>query len=160
MLVASYSWLVTRIPHPPSRFARPPPGFHPRKLCLRAGSGGGGHWGVLVTGVCCPQYGLWGLDHPAATTHENCIFVGPGIVPPLRRGELYSATGTHQVPLHWRGGRHRAPRDVSRGWSSPGWLESAGLALTCHSRARGPRKYERICGVVKAGIGLGLLIII
>ena len=26
--------------------------------------------------------------HPAATTHENCIFVGPGIAAPLRRGEL------------------------------------------------------------------------
>ena len=50
---------------------------------------------------------------------------------PLRRGELRPrrdgsstpsvvkgncfAMGTHQVPLHWRGGR------------SPGWLESAGL---------------------------------
>ena len=27
---------------------------------------------------------------------------------------------------------------------------------SCHSRARGPRKYECICGVDKAGIGLGL----
>ena len=33
-------------------------------------------------------------------------------------------------------------------------------ALPCHSRARGPRKYECICGVDKAGIGLGLLLVI
>ena len=28
-----------------------------------------------------------------------------------------------------------------------------GYLLSCHSRARGPRKYECICGVDKAGIG-------
>ena len=28
-----------------------------------------------------------------------------------------------------------------------------GYLVPCHSRARGPRKYECICGVVKAGIG-------
>ena len=33
--VASYSWLVTRTTIPPSRGAPPPPGIHPRKLCLR-----------------------------------------------------------------------------------------------------------------------------
>ena len=33
-------------------------------------------------------------------------------------------------------------------------------ALPCHSRARGPHKYECICGVDKAGIGLGLLLVI
>ena len=32
--------------------------------------------------------------------------------------------------------------------------------LTCHSRARGPRKHEYVCGVDKAGIGLGLLLVI
>ena len=35
-----------------------------------------------------PDRGRWGLDHPAPTTHENCIFAGPGIAAPLRRGEL------------------------------------------------------------------------
>ena len=39
---------------------------------------------------------------------------------------------------------------------------SAGIRphFLCHSRARGPRKYECICGVDKAGIGLGLLLVI
>ena len=32
--------------------------------------------------------------------------------------------------------------------------------LTCHSRARGPHKYECICGVDKAGIGRWLLLVI
>ena len=36
--------------------------------------------------------------HPVPTTHENCIFAGPGIAPPLRRGELCSATETYQCP--------------------------------------------------------------
>ena len=71
--------LVTRITPPPSCKARhPPPGFHPRKLCLRGGRG------------------RWALDHPAPTTHENCIFAGPGIAPPLRRGELRPRRGKYE----------------------------------------------------------------
>ncbi len=43
---------------------------------------------------------------------------------------------------------------MTKGSNSPSTHHS------CHSRARGPHKYECICGVVKAGIGLGLLLVI
>ena len=44
------------------------------------------------------------------------------------------------------------------GWRVGGWDGVVrecriGYLLSCHSRARGPRKYECICGVDKAGIG-------
>ena len=56
---------------PPSSQAMPPrpDSTHANFVC--AGPGGGGHWGVLVTGVCCPQYGRWGLDHPAPLGHPS-----------------------------------------------------------------------------------------
>ena len=50
------------------------------------------HWDIRIhRGVCN------GINHPGTTTHENCIFAGPGIVPPLRRGELCPATGRGRV---------------------------------------------------------------
>ena len=44
------------------------------------------------------------------------------------------------------------------------WGPDAGMTRGCgishYSRARGPRKHEYVCGVDKAGIGLGLLLVI
>ncbi len=43
------------------------------------------------------------------------------------------------------------------GWAQPGVVRECViihlLSILCHSRARGPHKYECICGVDKAGIG-------
>ena len=32
---------------------------------------GGGHWRVLVTGICCPRYGRWITDHPGTSCHPS-----------------------------------------------------------------------------------------
>ena len=53
------------------------PGFEPEP---------GGVTGYLLL-VSHPSPKLRVIDHPAPTTHENCIFAGPGIGAPLRRGE-------------------------------------------------------------------------
>ena len=47
-------------------------------------------------------------------------------------------------------------------WSSHGVTKGSKCPSPrpCHSRARGPRKHEYVCGVDKAGIGLGLLLVI
>ena len=68
ILVTRDSLLVTRVspfaeasgdkPHPPTCKARHPPP---------------------------PQQGRWAFNHPAPTTHENCIFAGPGIGHPSAR---------------------------------------------------------------------------
>ena len=81
----------TMYSHPPRRALRDTPPAHrtthANYVC--AGPGGGdGHSCVVPFGNIVFYY----CDHPGTTTHENCIFAGPGIVPPLRRGELYSAT--------------------------------------------------------------------
>ena len=88
---------------------------------------GGGHWRVLVTGICCPRYGRWITDHPGPNTHENCIFAGPGIVPPLHRGEprpyrrgkkFPSAEGCRRSR---RGGLSRVTSNESRVTKTPRW---------------------------------------
>ena len=94
---------------------------------------GGGHWRVPVTGICCPRYGRWITDHPGPTTHENCIFVGPGIAVPLRRGELYSATIRAKFPSV--GGAAACRRGGKRVRNYP--LSP----LICHSRAGGNRAW-------------------
>ena len=64
-------------------------------------------------------------DHPDTTTHENCIFAGPGHVPPLRRGELGLRPVTEPVPLHWRGARTPGPARRVAWVVRAGWLESS-----------------------------------
>ena len=54
------------------------PGFEPEPR---------GVTGYLLL-VSHPSPRLRLTDHPGPTTHENCIFAGPGIAAPLRRGEL------------------------------------------------------------------------
>ena len=65
--VTSYSY-----PHPPSRGARhPPPGFHPRKLCLR---GARGRWAFIRPMrriiVILPLLG-GGINHPGTSCHPS-----------------------------------------------------------------------------------------
>ena len=83
----------------------PPPGFHPRKLCLR---GTRGRWAFIRPMrriiVILSILWRWGLDHPAPTTHENCIFAGPGIGHPSAEGNFVPRRyGLSSPPLEgWR----------------------------------------------------------
>ena len=44
----------------------------------------------------------WGLDHPAPTTHENCIFAGPGIGRPSAEGNFIPQRyGLNSTPPDW-----------------------------------------------------------
>ena len=83
-------------------------------------------------GVSCEaRRGVGYNDHPVAQS-----------APPLRRGELYSATVRSQFPSIGGVTRARAPRDVSRGWLGRGGQriqEKTLTLLTCHSRAGGNR---------------------
>ena len=42
--------------------------------------------------------GRWGLDHPAPTTHENCIFAWPGIGHPSAEGNFVPRRNESQQP--------------------------------------------------------------
>ena len=79
------------------------------------------------------------IDHPGGTA----------ATPPLDE-ELVTFPSRDKVPLY--GGE--GPQG--------GVVRDCGIRylLSCHSRARGPRKHEYVCGVDKAGIGLGLLLVI
>ena len=91
LLVSPFAEDLGNKPHPPSRGARHPPPPHraPRKQNLRGWILG--RWAFIRPMrriiVILPLLG-GGINHPGPTTHKNCIFAGPGIVPPLRRGEL------------------------------------------------------------------------
>ena len=51
--------------------------------------------GLLVTRVPHPRRAKY--DTPRLdSTHENCIFAGPGIAAPLRRGELRPRRGKYE----------------------------------------------------------------
>ena len=87
------------------------------------------------------------INHPGTSCHPsaegNLDRDGMGVAPPsVVKGNL--------------------PRNGNAPSSPPleGWRLAAGVVrecrirylIPCHSRAQGPRKYECICGVVKAGI--------
>ena len=127
---------------------------------------------LVIRDLCHPSPGLRVIDHPATTTHENCIFAGPGVgrwalgrsrhggvlptiwavgirpprrfAAPLRRGELTPRRERTKFPSI--GGVAACRRGGKRVRNYP--LSP----LICYSRARGPRKHEYVCGVVKAGI--------
>ena len=75
--------------------------------------------------------GLRMIDHPAATTHENCIFVGPSIAAPLRRGEL----GTFPLRAEFPSVGGVSQRD--------GVVRECEIShlVYCHSRAGGNRAW-------------------
>ena len=90
--------------------------------------------------------------------------------PPRHADACHPSAEGNFIPRWERTNAHRTlwGRVVSRPARCIAWVVKPGVVrdcgiihlIPCHSRARGPRKYECICGVVKAGIGLGLLIVI
>ena len=96
--------------HPPTVLRPPPPArIPPTQTVFARGPGAVGiHTTDATNYLILSILGRWVLNHPSPrlrvmnhpgpTTHENCIFAGPGIVPPLRRGELYSATVRAKFP--------------------------------------------------------------
>ena len=81
---------------------------------------------------------------------------GRGVSHIVRRG-----VGLIRAPLSLRRSTNNVENVGVRLWQSS-YNMSAGECphFLCHSRARGPHEYECICGVDKAGIGLGLLLVI
>ena len=77
------------------------PGIHPRKQGLR---GARGRWALVRSCyvVYAPQCGHLEQATPAQPPTKNCIFVGPGIAPPLRRGELVVFSLRAEFPSVWK----------------------------------------------------------
>ena len=124
-------------PHPPSCGARhPPPGFHPRKLCLR--------------GARCGAVGIGTFSSRGYVAHD----MGGGIRPPRPNHPRKIAFSWGPVSRHPSIEGNFIPQRYEP--SSPpleGWRLAAGVVrdcgigylLPCNSRTRGPRKYDRIC---------------
>ena len=119
-----------------------------------------------------PQQGRWAFIRPARRIIVTLSTLGRwGIRPPFAEASGDEPPRpNHPRKLHFRGARYRGTPPLDEELvtfplraefpSIGGVARSAGVVrecrigylLSCHSRARGPRKYECICGVVKAGI--------
>ena len=104
-------------------------------------------------------------DHPGTLTRatppqRGTLFRdGMRVSSPIRRkGELRPRRYWGSSHIRRKGELFRDGNVLSspplEGWAKPGVVREYGIShlLSCHSRTRGPRKYDRICGVVKAGI--------
>ena len=138
----SYWLLVTRVssfakasggkPHPPSRGARhPPPGIHPRKLCLR---GARGRWALA-----CSRHGdmlptIWAVgNRPPRPNHPRKIAFSWG---PVSR---HPSIEGNFIPQ-----RYEPSSPPLEGWRlAAGVVREYGFIhlLSCHSRAGGNKVY-------------------
>ena len=139
--------LVTRIPTPPSRGARhppPPESTHANFVCAGPGVG---RWALA-----CSRHGdmlptIWAMDNRPPRRRGVSINTKKRVIPWLDHGiQVIDVCGRMPAVLFYSLDRH-APLAMTKGSKYPNTHHS------CHSRARGPRKYECICGVDKAEIG-------
>ena len=136
--VTSYSY-----PHPPSRGARhPPPGFHPRKLCLR--------------GARCGAVGIHTTD--ATNYYDSFQSCAVGIRPPFAEASGDKPPRPAGTPPQ-RGtlfcDRNAPSSPPLEGWATPGparcvaWVVKPGVVreygishlIPCHSREGGNRAW-------------------
>ena len=110
LLVTRYSYFTLRqgfgwqAPPPVARSATPPARNPPTQTMFARGLGA---VGIHTTDAMnyYNSFHSWAveLNHPGPTTHENCIFAGPGIVPPLHRGELRPRRYWGSTPIRRKG---------------------------------------------------------
>ena len=134
---------------PPSRGARhPPPGFHPRKLCLR---GAWGRWALARSrhGDMLPT--IWAVgNRPPRPNHPRKIAFswGPVSRHPSIEGNL-DHDGTGVAPPSVVRGNPDRDGNVPSSPPLEGWRLAAGVVrecgishlVSCHSRAGGNRAW-------------------